>query len=205
MSLRILNLRKKIEKSKHHEKFNSSSVKLDKLLDCQRSPFDKSGLGFRKVEDNLEEDKWSPKTPNAGPSMTKDASYVPAHDNKDGECSRTHQEADLIPQSKDSTPRRKQGPRYEYEFNGYCFSCSNFGHKAMNCGSRNIRRQSNSVRCWTCKQEGHIAATCHTLRCYMCSGFGLKAHECASQRSQPRSSSYTSARITGEPWKKTNP
>ena len=58
-------------------------------------PFDKYGLGFRKVEDNLEEDKWSPKTPNAGPSMTKDASYVPAHDNKDGECSRTHQEADL--------------------------------------------------------------------------------------------------------------
>ena len=94
----IVNLRKKIEKSKHHEKFNSSSVMLDKLLDCQRSPFDKSGLGFRKVENNLEEDKWSPKTPNAGPSMTKDASYVPTNDNKDGECSRTHQEVDLIPQ-----------------------------------------------------------------------------------------------------------
>ena len=40
----------------------------------------------------------------------------------------------------------------------------------------------------------------------MCSGFGHKAHECASQRSQPRrSSSYTSARRNGEPWKKTNP
>ena len=78
----IVNLRKKIEKSKHHEKFNNSSVMLDKLFYCQRSPFDKSGLGFRKVEDKL-----SPKTPNVGPSMTKDASYVLAHDNKDGECS----------------------------------------------------------------------------------------------------------------------
>ena len=65
----------------------------------------------------------------------------------------------------------------------------------MNCGSRNIRRQRNSVRCWTCKQEGHIAATCHTLICYMCSGFGHKAHEYSSQRSQPRRSpSYTSTR-----------
>ena len=82
----IVNLRKKIEKSKHHEKFNNSSIMLDKLLDCQRSPFDKSGLGFRKVEENIEEDKWFPKTPNVGPLMTKDASYVPAHDNKDGEC-----------------------------------------------------------------------------------------------------------------------
>ena len=133
----------------------------------------------------------SPKTPNAGPSMTKDASYVPAHDNKDGECSRTHQEADLIPQSKDSTPRRKQGPRYEYEFNGYCYFCSNFGHKAMDCrfyGRRRDGSPNDLVRCWTCNQFGHGAATCHTLRCYTCSGFGHKAQECASQRSQPRRS-----------------
>ena len=80
----IFNLKNKIEKSKHHENFNNRFVMLDKLLDCERYPFDKYGLGFRKVEDNLEEDKWSPKTPNAGPSMIKDASYVPAHDNNDG-------------------------------------------------------------------------------------------------------------------------
>ena len=165
--LDIVNIRKKIEKSKHHEKFNNSFVMLDKLLDCQRSPFYKYSLGFRKVDDNLEEYKWSPNTPNSGPSMTKDASYIPAHDNKDGECSRTHQEADLIPQSKDSTPRTKQGPRYEYEFNGYCYFCSNFGHKAMDCrfyGRRRAGSPNDLVRCWTCNQVGHVAATCHTLR-----------------------------------------
>ena len=54
------------------------------------------------------------------------------------------------------------------------------------------------------KSNGHVAATCHTLRCYMCSGFGHKAQECASQRNQSRRSPlYTSARRIGEPWKKT--
>ena len=93
IEMEVVGLRKKIEKSNCYEKFNIISVMLDKLLDFQRSPFDKSGLGFRKVEDNLEEDKWSPKTPKVSPSMTKDASHVPTHDNKDVECSRTHQGA----------------------------------------------------------------------------------------------------------------
>ena len=117
-------------------------------------PLTNLALDIKKVEDNLEEDKWSPKTPKAGPSMIKDASHVPAHDNKDVECSRTHQGARPIPQSKDSIPRWKQGPSCEYGFKGYCFSCSNFGHKAMDCvdGRKNIRRESNSVRCWTCNQ-----------------------------------------------------
>ena len=90
IEMEFVGLRKKIEKSNYHEKFNNSSVMLDKLFDCQRSPLEKSGLGYKRVEDNLEEDKWSPKTPKAGPSMTKDASHVPTHNNKDVEFSRTH-------------------------------------------------------------------------------------------------------------------
>ena len=78
----------------------------------------------------------------------------------------------------------------------------------MNCRlyeRRSVGIPNDTFRCWTCNQVGHIAATCHTLRCYTCSGFGHKAQECASQRSQPRRSpSYTSARRTSEPWKKTN-
>ena len=87
-----------------------------------------------------------------------------------------------------------------------CFSCSNFGHKAMDYrsnGRRSVGSPNNKVRCWTCNHLGHIAANCHTMRCYSCSGFGHKAKECPSQRSQPRvSPSYTSARRTNESWKK---
>ena len=69
----MVNLRKKIEKSKHHEKFNSSSVMLDKILDCQRSPLDKTGLGYKKNKEKFEDDTWSLKTPEAGPSTSKAA------------------------------------------------------------------------------------------------------------------------------------
>ena len=107
------------------------------------------------------------------------------------------QEVRPIPQSnfiKETTPR----PRYASGFNGYCYFCSNFDHKAMDCrfyGRRRTGSPNDSIRCWTCNQVGHVAATCHTLRCYTCSGFGHKAHECSSQRIQPRrSTSYISAR-----------
>ena len=74
----------------------------------------------------------------------------------------------------------------------------------MDC-RRTAGSPNDKVRCWTCNQDGHIAATCHTLRCYTCSGFGHKSQECASQRNQLRRiPSYTSARRTNEPWRKSN-
>ena len=151
----------------------------------------------RKYEDGT----WSPKTLEVGPSTSKATPHSPAHINKDFGSSRMQQGVRYIPQSnliKETTPRWNQSPKYESGFNGYCYCCSNFGHKAMDCrfyGRRRAGSPNDSVRCWTCNQVGHVAATCHTVRCYSCSGFGHKAHECASQRSQPRRNTpYTSAR-----------
>ena len=129
--------------------------------------------------------------------MSNAAPHAPTHDNKDFGSSQMKQGVRSIPQSnfiKETTPRA----RYESGFNGYCYFCSNFGHKAVDC--RLYERRSggspnDSIRCWTCNQVRHVAATCHTLRCYTCGGFGHKSQECASQRSQPgRRPSYTSAR-----------
>ena len=156
----------------------------------------------RRKKEKFEDDTWSLKTPEAGPSTSKAAPHARAHDNKDFGSSKMKQGVRSIPQSKLTRPR------YESSFNGYCYFCSNFGHKAMDCrffGRRSARSPNDSVRCWTCNRVGHVSTTCHTLRCYTCSGFGNKAQECASQRSQPRKSpSYTLARRTSEPWKKTN-
>jgi hypothetical protein len=43
-----VNIRKKDEKSNTQIKFLNSSMNLDEILDSQRSPNDKSGLGYNK-------------------------------------------------------------------------------------------------------------------------------------------------------------
>ena len=165
--MEVVGLRKKDKKNEALVKLQDSSIVLDKILNCQRSPLDKTGLGYKKNKEKSEDDAWSSKTPEAGPSTSKAAPQEPAHDNKDFGSSKMKQGVRSGNFIKETTTR----PRYENGFNGYCYSCSNFGHKAMDCrrraGSPNV-----SVRCWTCNQVEHVAATCHTLRCYTCSGFG---------------------------------
>jgi hypothetical protein len=55
----------KVEKSNTQIKFLNSSMTLDKILDSQRSPNDKSGIGYNKVEIS------TPKKPDTGPSSVK--------------------------------------------------------------------------------------------------------------------------------------
>jgi hypothetical protein len=55
----------KVEKSNTQRKFLNSSMTLDKLLDSQRSPNDKYGIGYNK------EEIIAPKKPDTGPSSVK--------------------------------------------------------------------------------------------------------------------------------------
>ena len=51
-------------------------------------------------------------------------------------------------------------PYLKIALNQYCFSCYEFGHKALECkshGRRSSRRSSYSMRCWRCNYYGHIA------------------------------------------------
>ena len=82
MEMEVVGLRKKGKKNETLVKFQDSSIVLDKILDCQRSPLnktglgykknkEKSGLGYKKNKEKSEDDAWSPKTPVAGPSTSK--------------------------------------------------------------------------------------------------------------------------------------
>ena len=130
--MEVVGLRKKYEKNDAFVKFKDNSVVLDKILDCQRSPCDKTGLGYKKDKEKPEDDTWSPKTPEAGPSTSKAAPHAPAHGNKKFGSSKMQQRVRSIPQSKlrkETTPRWNQSPKYESRFNGYRYFCCNFGHK----------------------------------------------------------------------------
>jgi len=66
LEMEVVELRKKAEQSEAHVK-TSSSI-LDEILECQRSPFDKTGLGYSKTMKETEE----------GPSCSTVAPFIPA-------------------------------------------------------------------------------------------------------------------------------
>ena len=55
LEIEVGELRKKVEQLEAHEKFKSSSSILDEILECQRSSFDKTGLGYSKPMKETEE------------------------------------------------------------------------------------------------------------------------------------------------------
>ena len=54
--MEVVDLRKNDEKNDVHAKFKNSSTILGEILNCQRSPFDKIGLGYNKETKEAEAD-----------------------------------------------------------------------------------------------------------------------------------------------------
>ena len=47
LEMEVIDFRKKNEKLSAYFKFNNNSTILDEILSCQRSPFDKTDLGYK--------------------------------------------------------------------------------------------------------------------------------------------------------------
>jgi hypothetical protein len=170
----IVDLRKKVEKS---NKFLNSSQILDEILESQRSPCDRSGLGY-KEEDTHAKANTSKKN-EVSPSNKEDIfakqPYTQGKENVKRKKQARHQKATF------GTPKK----RYESIFHGHCYSCNGYGHKYFECRSYERRYNGifyNTMRCWRCDQVGHIVVHCNTMRCYSCSGFGHKSQECWNTR-----------------------
>jgi hypothetical protein len=174
LEVEIVDLRKKVEKS---NKFLNSSLILNEILEIQRSPYDKSGLRYKK------------ETTHAEASTSKKHEVIPSkkEDNVAKQPSTQGKENfKRIKQGRDQesilgTPKKK----YESVFYGHCYSCNRYGHKDFECRSYERRyngRFNNTMMCWRCDPIGHIAAHCNTIRCYSCSGFGHKSQECWNTR-----------------------
>jgi hypothetical protein len=84
--------------------------------------------------------------------------------------------------------RRSSTPRYQTIFFGLCYTCNNFGHKAVNCRANN--RNNNNFESYT--QRDYSRRPSDTQRrsynmfeslsteveCYKCNNFGHMAKDC---------------------------
>jgi hypothetical protein len=100
---------------------------LDEILESQRSPCDKSRLGYKEEATHAEAS--TSKKHEVSPSKKEDnVAKQPSTQGKEN-FKRTkqgrHQEAIF------GTPKQ----RYESIFHGHCYSCNEYGHKAFECRS----------------------------------------------------------------------
>jgi hypothetical protein len=123
----VFDLRKKVENS---NKFLNSSQILNEIMEIQRSPNDKSGLGY-KGEATHDEESTS-NNHEVSPSLSKDEynvarqPYTKGKENFKRTKQGRHQEDIFTPQRK-WTPKK----RYESIFHGKCHSCNEYGHKDL--------------------------------------------------------------------------
>ena len=104
METEFVDLRKKVEKS---NKFLNRSTILNEILDSQRSPNDKSDLGYNKEATHVEAS--TSNKHEVSPSLTKDGNNVaskPSTQGKERKNQGGHQEDIFTSQCKFETPSR---------------------------------------------------------------------------------------------------
>ena len=130
-------------------KYENNSKILDEIIITQRDPSNKDGIGYSPEE-------------NQGNSKHYAAALLSLVKKKDEEKAYNNQN------SKKSSPIKKEYKttsqifyrnRYPHIFFGYCFACSNFGHKTINCrayGKKNLSKNYNFKNNQTIDQVKNI-------------------------------------------------
>jgi hypothetical protein len=130
----IVQLKRELEKGNNQSRFENSSKILNDILNSQRSPNDKTGLGYD--QDSTSAKQKTDKQPISYADALR--SPLKREDNKGKMVP-----LKIVPNKQKSTPptkekedkkntvtRRTPPNRYQHIFLGYCYSCNNFGHKA---------------------------------------------------------------------------
>jgi hypothetical protein len=144
LEAKFIDLRKKVEKS---NKFLNSSTILNEILEIQRSPNDRSGLGYNKEATHAEGS--TSKKHEVSPSLSKDKDNVASQPSTQGKenFKRTkqgrHKKAIFTPQRRETSSRWTPKHRCENVFHGHCYSCNEYGHKALDC--RFYARKDNEI------------------------------------------------------------
>jgi len=165
-------LKGKLEDKDNLLRFQDSTKVLDDILNIQRSPAIKTGLGFHEsVEGESSSQGEARNSKEKSKMIIKEIGQPHQHSRKETpqrksftppmnnvECYVCHNIGHVAARCRrrrvqDHHAERSSHSRY---FNGYCFACNMYGHKAADCYRRNMKH----VRCYACNKLGHIAKEC---------------------------------------------
>ena len=119
----IMHLRKKLDKKSVHSKFENNSMTLDDILSIQRPSSDKYGLGYDKAK----KPEYSSFIDQGGNKRSYAAALKsPIKSEESKKFVSPLQRTNMM-------PRRPMSSRYQQIFLGHCYSCNNFGHRALDC------------------------------------------------------------------------
>jgi hypothetical protein len=180
-------LKGEFEKEKKRSKFENSSKILDEILSSQRSPNNKTGLGY--TQDSTTTSQGSAKRPISYADALKGS--LRREDNKEKMIplkTVPHKHKSTLPtrvkDDKKNTITRRNPPN-KYLFIGYCYSCNNFGHKAVHCKAygqynhRNVQRYKNNKYNTEKRNYNSFSPLQNfNIECQKCNNYGHKTREC---------------------------
>jgi hypothetical protein len=194
----VVSLKEKLKKSNTQLKFEKSTETLNEILSFQRSPFIKTGLGYDENQNTPEENPKSYANILKG-SINNESNSRKGNDDQQildsSHKNNKNESRRVVP------PRRPFTNRYQNLFLGYCFSCNNFGHKAIDCRAytrsdhvRNRNRgpyktsKDDYVSNKTRSSHGFANINYNSfsplldynIECYKCNNYGHIAHDCRS-------------------------
>jgi hypothetical protein len=190
--------------TKRLKKFEKSIEKLDEILSSQRSPNDKTGLGYNdslkttKQEKEVENDET-----NTLEQVEQQGRKLEFRRNETSRISspiryeRNHYEGNykrIDREPRWTTPQRRSlTTRYQNLFLGHCYTCENFGHKAINCRIN----ERNNYASYMNGENSRYEKFCRPFNrnynpfdplmdqnivCYKCSNLGPKARDCKEMK-----------------------
>jgi hypothetical protein len=189
----IVFLKRELEKGNNQSRFENSSKILDDILNSQISSSNKSGLGYDQKKSNKGSNSTSQKTDKNPKSYAVSLqSSFKKEERKIKIDSNQHKSA--LPSKeneyrKNTTTRRTPPKRYQHLFLGYCFSCNNFGHKALHCRAygqynhKNVQRYGYKNNKNNNNQENKNYNSFSPLQnynveCHKCNNYGHKSSDC---------------------------
>jgi hypothetical protein len=179
MEEEIVHMKNKLDTKIIQTKSENSSKILDKIITAQRDLENKNGIGYSKKEIHVNSKSYAD---------ALSSTFKKNNEEKTSNDKSSKKLPPLIRKEGKIIPKKLYQKRYPHIFLGYCYACSNFGHKSINC--REYKKKNLKVKNYIHKDK-QVAKPVRgrnynpfaplqegDLQCFRCHNHGHKSINC---------------------------